>query len=471
MNIVYITAECFPYAKATSLADFVSKLSKEVEKLGHNIKIFLPRYGFIDPISFYIERLPVDFKIRFNENFMSISAFKGIIPNSLVSTFFLESQTYFSNSKEIYLNQQADTGRFNFFSAACLEVISRLKFKPDLIHIFNPETAYIAKLLRSKNIEYAYLNKSRLIFTINNLRELKGNYIRLAKDAIDLSDLITTVSKTYAYELLSDAQHTGISESLIKKKDSFCGILNGIDEELYNPEKDNSIAQSYSKSYFSPGKKKCKEEFLKLVNLNENLQLPIFGFIYESGSKNGFEILKSSFPYISQMGLQLAICGRGNDGTEIELLKHTDKYENIKVCFNNDFNFTKKLYAGTDFYINLNEFEPCGTSLLAAMRYGSVPIAYAVGAVKEIVMDLEISDEPNGIIFKHFNKEDFLKSVEKGIHYFRNKEKWPKLVKQTMSFNLNEFDTAKKYINCYERVLNIQNSPVVKNNHVENVFQ
>ena len=473
MNTIFIATECFPFAKTSNMGDLVSILAKEIEKQGHNIKVFIPRYGCIDPGSFLIERIPYEFKVRLDHSLTPTSVFKGIIPNSLVSVYFIESQTHFSNSKEIYLpsnNEKEILERTRFFCLAILEVISKLKIKPDIIHFFNPQTSYISELLNSKNIEYSHLKKTKTVFTIENLSGLNPNLIKTTKQAIVHSDFVTAVSKTYAYELLSDIQNIGLSDLLTKKKDSFCGILTGIDEEIYNPETDNTIAQIYSKNYFSIGKKRCKEDLLELLNLEKNLQIPLFGLISRLTIDSGVDLLIDSIPHIADLNLQLIIQGKGDAIYEQKLIKTARNYKNIKIINDDDHNLSKKIYSACDFLICPSMYEPSGNSLLVGMKYGCVPVAYAIGAVKDIVIDLSLIEEANGITFKEYKKEDFLNAISIAMKCYKNKEKWPRIVKQAMNFDSSKLNSARKYINCYEKILNT--SEVSNANPVhENVYQ
>lgn len=464
MNIILIATECFPFAKATSLGDLVGNLAKDIEKEGHNVKIFIPRYGCIDPAIFQIERIPLELKINLNGSNTASSVFKGILPNSLTSVFFIESQSHFSNSKEIYFSEQHKNetqNRNSFFCLAVLETISRLKFNPDVIHIFNPACAQIAKLLHSRGIEYSHLKESKLIFTIQGLEELLNDQtnITFTKEAINNSDFITTVSKTSEEELLLDMHNTGIGELLAKKRESFKGILSNIDNELYNPESDVDIAQTYSKSYFSVGKRKCKEDLYALLGFEKDIQLPLFGIITRLTNNNGIDILTEILSEIADLNLQFVILGKGEEEIEEKLNRISKNYKNIKVCIGYNHNFAKKIYAGVDFYICPRETLSDGNSALIAMKYGSIPITLNSGVIKEIVDGTESdSEEPNCIVFENYTKEALFESIIKAIKYYKNKEKWTKLVKQAMNLNSSKANTAKNYINCYEDAVNAKKS-------------
>jgi len=458
MNIVFASPECFPFAKAGSLADLVCKLSKDIEKTGNNVKIFIPRYGLIDPSIFHIERLPLDFKVKYpndgKESFVLTSVYKGILPNSLVSVFLIESQNHFSNSKEIYLSSSADKERFGFFSRAVLEIINRLKINLDIFHLFNNETARILTLLKNKNIEYANLKSKGILYTIY---ETNNDSLNIDLEAISNADFVTTPSGTYAYELLSGIYGSGMTNSLIQKKDLFCGILTSPDEDTYNPETDSLISQVYTKNYFTPGKKKCKEDLLELAGFDGGTQSPLFGLISRFSDNESRELLKSAIQSISSLNLQVLILVTGNESYFEELYKLTEQYKNIRVIFSKHYedSITRKIYSGSDFLLSLKQSEPSGLSVLIGMIYGSIPVAYSIGAIKEIVIDVEFGEKANGFVFKELKKESFLETLEKAIRYYKNKEIWPGLVKQAMSFNSSEFGAAKKYLNCYERVIKV----------------
>lgn len=463
MNIVLVATECFPFAKITGLGDLVSVIAKSLEKEGNNVKVFIPRYGSIDPGNYHVERIPLELKVNSNGSTVQSSIFKGILPDSLASVFFIESQNHFSNSKEIYFSPaqfNETNNRNSFFCAATLEAISKLKFNTDIIHFFNPSCAQLAKIFHSKFAENPIFKDTKLIFTLQNIDELSDDQsiLNYTKDAIKYSDYITTTSETFENELLVDIHNTGIANELEKKRNCFSGILSTLDEETYDPEKDSYIVQTFSKSYFSGGKKKCKEDLFEVLELEKDIQTPLFGVITRLTRNSGIDILIDNIPEIAELNLQLVLMGKGEEQIEERLTKLSKIYKNIKVCIGYNHNFGKKIYAGSDFYLCPEEKQIDGAPGLIALKYGSIPIAYKSGATKEIISDIDSREEANGIIFENYSKEALLESINKAIKYYKNKESWTKLVKQAMSFNTCTSTTAKKYINCYEIAINAKKS-------------
>lgn len=463
MNIIFISQECYPFAKASGLGDLIGFLGKEIEKEGHNLKIFIPRYGSIDPAICHIEKLPLEPIISFNGSQVRTMVFKGILPNSLVSVFFIESQSHFSNSKDIYLESvQSDISkdRNKFFSIASLEVISKLKFEADIIHFFNPGTAHIGKLLGDKKEK-----KEKAIFSIYNILEadIKSEAIRTTKDAIKNSDFTLTVSKGYAEELLSDS-HIGLDLILNEYKSSFSGFLTGIDESIYNPEIDKEISQTFSKNYFSAGKKKCKEELLSFLNLESGINTPVFGMVTKLNNDKGFDLLINSISHLASLNLELIILGKGKSSYEQELVKIANKFSSVKIIIDFNTSLAKKIYAGSDFFLNPGRVQSSGTSVLIAMKYGCIPVSYFSGAMKDILIDINDEEKGNGILFNDYSKEGLIDAVGKALKFYKNKDRWTNFVKEAMNYESSKLNSSKMYLKCYEHVLS-------KNNLHDNVYQ
>lgn len=443
MNIILVSPECYPFIKESSTADLVSLISKGIEKYGHNTTVFIPRYSLIDAHILHIERVPLDFKIKFEskgkEKVINTSIYKGIIPNSLTGVFLIESQNYFTNSKEIYSLYEQDEERFSFFSKAVLDICNTLDIKPNIIHLFDPPTIDVARLLHINKIEYAPLKKAKVVLTISNL----GSYpTSCLLNNVSFIDIITTSSKAFAKELFSST----------KKRSLLYSIESGIDEEVYNPELDNSIAYKYSKNYFSVGKRKCKEDLLESLNFSQDLHLPLFSIFQRIDENEETNLLLNALQSLCNMNLKLVIFVSGNDSKIQEINKLAPKNKNIKLCRCYDEKTALKLISGSDFLISLKNVEPDGMHLQTAMKYGCIPIAYETGAVKEIIYDDETCGITNGIKFKKYTKEDLLDAISKAISLYKDKIKWSKLVKSAMDLKTQTKTTVAEYINCYEKI-------------------
>ncbi len=454
MDIVFLSPECFPFAKASGLGDFVSCLAKNIEKEGHNLKVFIPRYGSIDPSVFHIEKLPLEPVFNFNGEPLKTMVFKGIIPDSLVSIFFIESQNHFSNSKEIYLDTadlDIENERNKFFSMACLEVISKLKFKPQIYHLFNSCSSLNARTLNERK-------EGNSVFTLYNIpdSESKGNKYRSLKEAIKYSQVITASSRSFLADFANDKNHLDISQIISEKKDFVHGILPGIDESRYDPETDKLISLNYSKSYFSAGKKRCKEDLLNIFSMSASITTPVFSFVGRLNNEKGAELLIDSIPHIANQNLQLIILTKGNQSYEQELVKVSNKFSNVKAIVDFNEDLSRKIYAGSDFFLNTSQSNSSVSSVLTAMKYGCIPVSYFSGTLKEILIDIDLGESSNSILYHEYKKNSLLEAILKAIKYYKNKDKWTKLVKETMSFESNSALIAKYYLKVYDQITNIE---------------
>ena len=428
MNIIYISAECFPYTSISNgLSHLVFSLSREVEKQGHNVKIFLPRYGSIDVSNFLIEKLPSDFHVSFDSQNIQFAVYKGILPDSLVSVFLLDSQNYFATSKEIYLGGEEDIKRFNFFSRAVWVVISKLGLEIDLIHAFNPHTAFCIP---------GSLKKASSFFTLYNMPEKTDRFYDMTRKAIS-SSFVTCVSGKNV-------------------KDNFELVECGIDKALYNPESGTEIVQNYSKGYFSLGKRKCKEDLLELLELENDVHIPIFMVVLQSDEN--LDVLISSLKELLHFNLSLLLFGEPDSLYKQELQRLMTEYKNLRLLNSNDHSLLKKIYAGSDFLLLINEKETSAIPVLIGARYGTVPVAY-INTGAGSINDVDLTSHANGILFEEPTEEGLLTAVKRALTCYRDNQLWTKLVKEVMNLDYDIAETSKKYLDLYKHIMEKSHFP------------
>lgn len=444
MNIVFIAPECYPYAKASGLADHIYGLAKALEGEGNNVKIFLPRYGSIDPVENHIERLPNEIKINYDGG--SAIAYKGIIKDSLVSIFFIDNQQHFSNSKEVYLSEKEDLDRFDFFCKSALTLISKMRFDVDVVHLFNPQVAFAAKYMSE---DKTFNSNAKMLFSIYNLKHLQGKFLRNTTEAINIADKVITTSSVYKDELLSS--NSPLQLVLSSKKTEFYGMLSDLDLEAYNPETNKNITSNFSSGYFSVGKRKCKEELLEISDVDDDLQVPLFSYSGDITKEEGADLLLSSIPQIIGLNLNLIIHGRGDVSIEKELQELSSRYDNFKYFHGNDLNLTKKIYSGSDFVISPGRCESSGLSLIAAMRYGCIPVVYYSSTLKEIVSSFD-EKSGNAITFDKKDRGALLDALGVALRTFSNKKAWTALVKEVMNFKIHSEKPFEGYLQLYEKL-------------------
>jgi len=450
MNIVFVAPECYPYTLASALSYFVYGLSKGVEKEGNNVKVIIPRYGSIDPAHYLIERLPTECKFNYEGKQTTAVTYKGILPDSLVSVFLIDNQNYFSNSKIVYLNSNEDCKRFNYFCNGSLSVLNSLKVKPDIIHFIHPYTVSCVQLIK-ESFEYRKYQDTKFAFSFLSGEHLLNNFTESLRDLIVSASFVTTLSQSHAEEILSDSKYALIKELLLGKKDNFQGILCGIDNFTYNSETDSEITQNFSKAYFSIGKRKCKESLLRGLDLFDDVSLPLFTLLPNVKSKLEGDILIEILTKCLNFNLQIVVLCEKEYYLNSKLTELSKQFGNLKIV--NDFSMKKRIFSGSDFLVCLDRSDPSIIPLQIAMKYGAVPIALQSSAAREIIIDNSTDNNSNGFLIEKLNKDLVLTAIQRAIKLYKDREKWPAIVKNVMGLDSSITSCAKKYIDLYETAL------------------
>ena len=469
MKIVFVSAEVSPYSKSGGLADVAGSLPKEFLKMGHEVLVITPKYKEIKYPMEYVE----DFSVQMKDKKIDaiIRKHEQQIDDKKLITYFVDNAFYF-NRDGMYCHPD-EAERFAFFDKAVSKIIDDIK--PDILHLNDWQTGPIAVLTRDVYKNY----KTKIIYTIHNMeyngRFNAGNICHLglnpeqyltpdklefygdlsfSKAGILYSDIVTTVSKTYANEIQTKELGFGY-EGLIKMKkeqNRLVGIVNGIDYDIFNPEKDEEIYVNYNAD--SIDKKKINKS-----KLQEELGLPVkdvpmFAIISRVVQHKGFDILIESLKELLKEDIQFVMLGLGDEHyiNRFNMLK--DRF-NDKISINNvfDSNLAKRIYAASDLFFMPSLFEPCGLSQLISFRYGTVPIARKTGGLNDTVIGyLGNKEEGNGFTFWNPREEDLEEVSRKALEIYNDKEAWKALVKKVMNLDYSWKNSAEKYIEIYKRV-------------------
>ena len=469
MKIVFVSAEVSPYSKSGGLADVAGSLPKEFVKMGHDVIVITPKYKAIKQTMEYVE----DFSVQMNDKKFDaiIRKHEQNVEDKILTTYFVDNAFYF-NRDGMYCHPD-EAERFAFFDKAVCKIVDEIK--PDILHLNDWQTGPIAVLLRD-----VYKNhKTKIIYTIHNMeydgRFNAGNicyfgldyeqYINpdklefygdmsFSKAGILYADIVTTVSKTYANEIQTKEYSFGY-DGLIKMKKSqnkLVGIVNGIDYETFNPEKDEALYVNYNSETIE-NKKQNK------IKLQEELGLPVkdvpmFAIISRVVHHKGFDILIESLKELLKEDIQFVMLGLGEEHYINRFHMLEEKFRD-KVSVNNifDANLAKRIYAASDIFMMPSLFEPCGLSQLISFRYGTVPIARKTGGLNDTVIGyLGNKEEGNGFTFWNPREEDLEEVTRKALEIYKDKEAWTELAKKVMKLDYSWKNSAEKYIEIYKRV-------------------
>lgn len=467
-KILFVASEVTPYAKSGGLADVAGSLPKELLKMGYDISIMMPKYKEIKENLEYVTDYPIYMQGQ-KENCIIRKHIQNVGEKEL-KTYFVDNIKYFDRDGLYCHPDEAE--RFAFFDKAVVEFIKR--DKPDVVHLNDWQTGPIALLLKEKVEEC----KPKIIYTIHNMeyngRFNRGNIYHLdlddsyftmdklefygdmsfSKAGIIYSDVVTTVSKSYAEEIQTEKYGFGY-QGLLKEKSlqgKLIGITNAIDYEEYDPMKDKELYKNFNSKTIEL-KKENKKMLQKELGLKVK-DVPMLAIVSRVVKHKGFDILVESLNEILEQNVQFVALGVGEQHYINRLQYLKEKYpDKVSVNAIFDHKLAKKIYAGSDIFLMPSAFEPCGLSQLISFRYGTIPIVRSTGGLRDTVIGyLSNKEEGNGFTFWGNKVTDLISVTNKALEVYKNKEEWTKLTQKVMELDFSWKNPAKEYAKLYELI-------------------
>jgi starch synthase len=482
LKILYLSAECVPFAKTGGLADVAGALPKAIRALGHDIRIAMPRYGRIELEKFGLKKIVDRVDVPMDERTEPAAIYEASIGTGPGKTavLFVDSERYFDR-QGIYMYPD-DAERFIFFSRAALETCRRLDWQPDVIHcnewhtplipnwlktVYEPQPFYrnIATLYTAHNLEYQGIFGNRVL-EIAGLADMGFiahpdvapdlNYVvDLMARGILFADIINTVSETYAREILTPEYGQRLDPVLRDRRDRIFGILNGIDTELYDPKTDPNIASRFDAATLDarPENKAALQAELRLPIRSD---VPLIGVVGRLSEQKGFDLIAAiADPLLLNLPCQLAIMGTGEVRYHESLNALAARYpEQVSVQLTFNRPIEQRIYAGSDLFLMPSRFEPCGLNQMVAMRYGAVPVVHATGGLADTVQDYDPStDEGNGFTFVRYDAMALFAALIRAAETYRHKQIWLQLMRRCIAQDFSWKRSAGKYVDLYYRAL------------------
>lgn len=481
VNILFAVSECVPFIKSGGLADVAGALPKALQRLGLNVRVMLPYYSLIPE---HIRKKCVLHKVitvqlGWRNQYCGILKLK----QEGITYYFIDNEYYFKRDS-IY-GHYDDGERFSFFSKAVLECIPHLDFEVDVLHCHDWHTAMANFLLREKYREQPLYEKIKTIFTIHNLQfqgvfprivmhdllelgdeyfhseqlEFYGN-INFMKGGIIASDIITAVSPTYKEEIQYSFFGEKLDGLLRKYNNKLVGIVNGIDDVLYTPKNDKTIAAMYDANSLYK-KRENKRALQRYFGLPEKEEAPIIAMVTRLTKQKGLDLVRHVFHEMMQEDVQFIVLGSGDKEYEQFFEQMAYEYrDKVKVYIGFHEELAHQVYAGTDLFLMPSLFEPCGLGQLIALTYGAIPIVRETGGLNDTVQSYnEDTNEGNGFSFTNFNAHDMLHTVQRALHYYHDKQVWQSLMKRAMTEDYSWKQSAQKYKELYESLFASNQEP------------
>ena len=472
MKVLYAASEALPFIASGGLADVAGSLPQALRKRLVGCRVVMPLYDGIkqelkDSMKFITNiSVPVAWRRQYCGIFEAKAG--GVI------YYLLDNQYYFK--RDSHYGFYDDAERFAFFSRAILEIIPHIGFKPDIIHCNDWQTALtplyystmyanqpgyenIKTVLTIHNIQYQGVYGEELIDNVvgidhrfRSLIEYDG-CVNLMKGGIECANAVTTVSPSYAKEILDPWYSHGLDTILRERSYKLRGILNGIDVENYNPETDKDNFKNYSADNVR-GKYINKRELQKLLGLPERSDVPVMGMVSRLVGHKGLDLCKEVLDeLLSTTDIQLVVLGSGEYQYEEFFRGLAERYpDKVGLCLGFIPDLARKIYAGSDMFLMPSKSEPCGLSQMVALRYGSIPIVRETGGLRDSVKDSG-DNEGNGFVFSTYNAHDMLHSIRRAVEGYQDKDGWAILVKRAMESDNSWGKSANEYIRMYKEVL------------------
>lgn len=483
MKILFIASESVPFCKTGGLADVIGALPKALKARRHDVRIILPKYKSIRA---------QEFNIRETGDWVHVPSPRGPISADIRATktdkgipvYFIHHEGYYGRTG-LYQSPQGDypdnAERFAFFCRAALEACKVMQFRPDVIHCHDWQTGLVPMVLKVLLKSDSFFQRTRTVFTIHNIAyqgifpkdklDVTGmtwneftmdkfeyyDQISFLKAGLVYADRLSTVSPTYAQEIQTSYDFGWGMEGLLRSRAAdLSGILNGIDQDDWNPAKDPFLARSFSMDRLE-ARRDCKTALQQSLSLDTAPGVPLLGVVARIDRQKGFDLLTKIIPdLMNKQNMQIVILGQGDPAIVQELSAYQKMYPGhmrIVTTFNEPL--AHHIYGGCDIYLMPSRFEPCGLSQMISMRYGAIPVVANTGGLHDTVT-AATHDSGNGFLFQPGSASAFQDAILKAIAMYRNADLWGALQRRAMSVDYSWSRSVEEYHALYRKALGLK---------------
>ncbi len=472
MNVLFVAAECTPFVKIGGLADVVGSLPQALKKLRRcEVRVILPDYRSIP--SRFKKRMETvaTFSVDVGTKW---SVYVGLLTLRVgaVRYYFIDNEFYFGRDKVYDYGDESE--RFAFFQIAAVAAIARMDFVPDVVHVHDWHAAMTPLLL--KTAYAAEYPKVKTVLTIHNLAyqgifplqdhslfaipydnrfEFEG-YLNFLKCGIVTADFVTTVSHTYAKEIMTDYYGYGMQRLLSWRQSTVQGIMNGISLRDFDPRTDKALARNYGEDDFALGKAACKRDLYDRLAVGFSTASPLVGIVSRLVAQKGFDLIERVLEeMLAADDFRLVVLGDGEKKfTEYFRRVAAANPDRVKVVVGYDDALARRIYAASDLFLMPSKFEPCGLGQLIAMRYGTLPLVRETGGLADSVNPYnEYEGTGTGFSFTHYNAHDMMHVLRYAFSVHRDhRDAWDAMVRRAMLADFSWEASAKEYKRLYQSI-------------------
>ncbi len=475
MKLLFVGSEVMPFAATGGLGDVLGSLPAALKRTSpdDDIRLVMPLYGTMGQQYRETMTFVKSYEVSLSWRKLYCGVFS--LEKDGVTYYFLDNEYYFK--RDSLYGSFDDGERYAFFCAAVMRLMAELDFYPDVLHAHDWQSALAVIYLNLKYRSVPQYSNIKTVFTIHNI-QYQGVYdfsilgdvfdidgrdrqyveydgcINLMKGAIELADSVTTVSPTYAKEIMTPAYSQGLDKMLCRCAGKVSGILNGIDYEYYDPKNDADICTNFT--WRSLGKKAANKAALQeYCNLPVRSDVPVYVIISRLAGHKGLDLVKYIMEeFVAKNDVQLVVLGKGEYDYECYFRYLSAKYsDKVSALLVYDRALSKKIYAAADMFIMPSKSEPCGLSQMIASRYGAVPITRETGGLYDSIKGYYIDEKGkvcgNGFTFANYNAHELADRMYAALSLYKDADAWQQLVKKVMREDFSWEKSAQQYLQLY----------------------
>jgi starch synthase len=476
MRVLFVSSEVAPFAKTGGLGDVSSALPKALRARGHDVRVVLPYYRRVHEGAHAVKPIVPPLELSLGPRRLAFATLEATLPGTDVPVYFVHCPALYDRPG-IYTQDVDEHVRFAFLSWAALRIAQQLRFAPDIVHANDWPTALIPVALRTVFAWDRLFEGTRTVLTIHNIGH-QGTFGAHVLPEIGLADArdhfhqdqlgegrlgflltgimyanaITTVSPTYAREITTPEHGVGLDPFLRARSDVLFGILNGIDDAEWSPERDPHLPFHFSADDLR-GKEENKEFLLKSLGLPYRRGVPLFGIVSRLAWQKGFDLCFDVLPaLLSQRDVQLVVLGSGEPKYE-ELFGHLSRLAPHRVAFRNAFSepLAHLIEAASDLFLMPSRYEPCGLNQMYSLAYGTPPIVHKTGGLADTVR-LWDGSRGNGFVFDHFDAHGLTWAIRYALDQWGDRASWRKLQQNGMREDFGWSRRVREYEQAYAKI-------------------
>lgn len=500
LKIIIVAPEVSPYAMVGGFSRVTTYLSRALNKLGHDARLFMPKFGSIDEKKYPLELVYEGLQVPTGdpENPFLVCNVKTHTVAGGAKVYFLENMEYYEKRANVY-GYSDDTVRWMLLCRGLLEFLKVNDWVPDVIHANDWHTGAVSNYLRTEYALDSRLFKISTIFTIHNInfqgmfdhrnvseidmddgrspiapffsdRLSKQNFMRRG---ILYSDVVNTVSETYAREILTPEFGEKLDRLLLEVRSKLFGVVNGVDTNEFDPQKDPHISENYDVNHLHQ-REKNKIALQKEFGLPQNKEIPIIAYEGRLDKQKGLDlVVEIAWPLLKNFDVQLIILGGGDVDLANTFRKLKDDFpDKVGTHLMPNFTLPRLIFSGSDMMLFPSKFEPCGIVQMEAMRYGSIPIVRAVGGLNDTVENFDPKkNSGTGFVFKDFDKWQFFAQIIRALEVYNHKAVWLGLQKRAMSRDFSWEASAKTYLEFYRKAMVFRHQQLISEGRDSNLSE